>query len=82
MVVGLLVSPCIGYNAPLARAPAPQMKFSFDSVNQLEAATIAKDQLDTPWTSNEICDQAGLREVCARRRDSNRLFGRSVVMTR
>jgi len=47
------------------RTTVPQMaeKFDWAAVNQFEAASLATNDLDQPWTSDEVSTQAGLASL-------------------
>jgi len=51
--------------APM-RAPPPQMAFDWKAVNQWEEASAATEALGTPWTSDEVSDQAGLKNLAVK----------------
>ena len=52
-------------SAPTMRTTVPQMaeKFDWAAVNQFEAASLATNDLDQPWTSDEVSTQAGLASL-------------------
>ena len=52
-------------SAPTMRTTVPQMaeKFDWAAVNQFEAANLATNDLDQPWTSDEVSTQAGLASL-------------------